>query len=119
MNPGVALFALLLMIPPVAFMVWPLAALVKMMSARGTRQRYVASTFERAFRYPYLIGQLVLAGLEAKDHDWAGMGLTVVAVALAAIIINQFGSDDDDFWTGMKKKLQKRLPQFNFAPGAA
>lgn len=119
MSPGVAFFMLLLMLPEVAFFVWPLAACVKLWSARGTRPRYLASTVERAFRYPYLIGQLVLAGLEAKTNDWGGLAMSVIAVVLAAIIIQWFGGDDEDFWTGFKKKLQQRLPQIGFAPGAA
>lgn len=119
MNPGLALFAVLLMLPQVAFLVWPIASLVKLSSARGTRQRYLASTVERVFRYPFLIGQLVLAGLCAQTADWGGFAMSVIGVTLAAIIIRQFGGDDDDFWTGFKKKLQERMGGFSFAPGAA
>lgn len=117
MNPGVAFFMLLLLIPPVAFLVWPFAAIIKMSFARGTRQRYVASSVERAFRYPFLIGQLVLAGLDAKAGDWGDFAMCLIAVVLAAMIIHQFGDDDDDIWTKLKKKLQDKVAGWSFAPG--
>ena len=106
-----AFWAVVVTLLPVAMLVWPLTAMMKMFAARGTRQRWVASSWERAFRYPNIVAQLVLLALNVRASDWLGVGLCAVSLGAAAALIMYFGDDDEDFWTGFMKKVRDGAAQ--------
>lgn len=92
----------------VSMMAWPVLALLKMFSVRGTRQRWILSSFERVFRYPNIIAQLILMGLSSQDGDWLSVGMCCISVGAALFIIHHyFGDDEDDFWTGFTRRVRE------------
>lgn len=112
-------FVMFLSLLQVAMMAWPVLALIKMFSVRGTRQRYVVSSFERFFRYPNIIAQITVIVLGFQHDDWMSIGMGGISFTAALFIINHyFGDDEDDFWKGRGAKLRQGVVQLfsNMSP---
>lgn len=102
---------------------WTIAMCMTIMSARGTRARWMASTVERALRVPAILNRVLLVFIDVKMSLWGDMLFDSLALVIVLWLIGYRQGDDDDFWKGKGKKLWRSVTSSlgtrSFATGMA
>lgn len=104
--------SLLLDVLMVASAVWAAAEVMRRAAVRGTRARYVWASVERAARIPAIAYLVTFAGLNASVlGDWLMFCVDCVGIALHLALIEnkRRNGSDDDFWTGLGKRIGAKL----------
>ena len=91
---------------------------------KGSRQRYLMATVQKATQWPGLFAHVLAAGLAARDQAWWDLASAGAGVALWIWFYVWAKNDDDDDWfKGAKKRLKKWVESRSFglglAPGSA
>lgn len=91
---------------------------------KGSRQRYLMATVQRATQWPALLANLVAAGLSARDMAFFDLAWSGASIGLWIWFYVQLRLDDDDDWfKGAGKRLKRwaesRQTNLGFAPGSA
>ena len=76
-------------------------------AVKGTRRRYLASTWIRGLGVPLIGAELFRTIVSIAAQDWFGAVLAVVNAFIYASWIRQHG--DDDFWSDISNKLKRKL----------
>lgn len=71
---------------------------MRIMSARGTHDRYIWATVEHATIYPAMVGVILQVAGHVAERDWLLVGISLTTTLYYAFLLARFRRDSDGDW---------------------